>query len=37
MKVNTNQRKKARRGFELTFGREELINRMFHIIQTGKK
>lgn len=37
MKVNTKQRKKARRGFEQTFGREELINRMFHIIQTGKK
>jgi len=37
MKVNTKQRKKARRGFEQAFGKEELINRMFHIIQTGKR
>ena len=37
MKVNTKQRKKARRGFEQAFGKEELVNRMFHIIQTGKQ
>lgn len=37
MKVNTKQRKKARRGFEQAFGKAELMNRMFHIIQTGKQ
>jgi hypothetical protein len=37
MKVNTKQRKKARKGFEQVFGKEELVNRMSHIIQTGKQ
>lgn len=37
MKVNTKQRKEARRGFEQAFGKTELMNRMFHIIQTGKQ
>jgi len=37
MKVNTKQRKKARKGFEDVFGKEELIQRMFHIIQTRKQ
>ncbi len=37
MKVNTKQRKKARKGFEQAFGKEEMINKMFHIIQTGKQ
>ncbi len=37
MKVNTKQRKKARRGFEEAFGKKELANKMFHIIQTGKQ
>ncbi|MBP8625497.1 MAG: hypothetical protein KBI10_02215 [Syntrophorhabdales bacterium] len=37
MKVNTKQRKKARKGFEQVFGKEELLNRMFRIIQTGKQ
>ena len=37
MKANTKQRKKARKGFEQAFGKEEMINKMFHIIQTGKQ
>lgn len=37
MKLNTKQRKKARKGFEQAFGKEEMVNRMFHIIQTGKQ
>ncbi len=37
MKVNTKRRKKARKGFEQAFGKEEMINKMFHIIQTGKQ
>lgn len=37
MKVNTKQRKKARKGFEQAFGKEEMIHRMFHILQTGKR
>ncbi|MBP7509791.1 MAG: hypothetical protein KA807_18405 [Prolixibacteraceae bacterium] len=37
MKVNTKQRKKVRRGFEQAFGKEEMANKMFHIIQTGKQ
>ena len=37
MKLNTKQRKKARRGFEQAYGKEEMIHRMFHIIQTGKQ
>jgi hypothetical protein len=37
MKVNTKQRKKARKGFEQGLGKEEMLNRMFYIIQTGKQ
>jgi transposase-like protein len=37
MKVDTKQRKKARRGFVQAYGNEELTARMIHIIQTGKK
>jgi len=36
MILNTIQRKKAR-GFEQTLGKEELVNRMYHIIKTGKQ
>jgi len=37
MKVNTKQRKKARKGLEQGLGKEEMLNRMFYIIQTGKQ
>jgi len=37
MKVNTKKRKKARRGFEQIYGKEELVNKMFHILQAGKQ
>jgi len=37
MKVNTKRRKKARRGFEYIYGEEELVNKMFHILETGKQ
>jgi transposase-like protein len=37
MKLNTIQRKKARRGFEQAVGREEIVNRMYEIIQVGKQ
>lgn len=37
MKVNTKERKKARRGFEQIYEKEELANKMFHILQAGKQ
>jgi hypothetical protein len=37
MRLNTIQRRKARRGFEQAFGKEELVNRMYQIIKTGKE
>jgi transposase-like protein len=37
MKLNTIQRKKARGGLEATFGKEELVNRMYQIIKTGRQ
>jgi putative transposase len=37
MKVDTKQRKKARRGFTQVYGDEQLTARMVHILQTGKK
>lgn len=36
MKVNTIRRKKAIRGFEQVYGRQELIERMYQICQAGK-
>lgn len=37
MKVDTKQRKKARRGFAQVYGNEELTARMVHVLQIGKK
>jgi len=37
MKVDTKQRKKARKGFRDVYGNEQLTARMVHILQTGKK
>jgi transposase-like protein len=37
MKLNTIQRKKTRGGLEAAFGKEELVNRMYQIIKTGKQ
>lgn len=37
MKLSTIRRKKARGGFEVAFGKEELVNRMYQIIKTGKQ
>ncbi len=37
MKVNTKRRKKARKGFRQIYGKEELVNKMFHIFQLGKQ
>lgn len=37
MKVDTKQRKKARKGFTQVYGDEQLTARMVHILQTGKK
>ena len=37
MKLNTIQRKKARRGFEQAVGREEIVDRMYEIIRIGKQ
>lgn len=37
MQLSTIQRRKARGGFEAAFGKEELVNRMYHIIKTGKQ
>jgi putative transposase len=37
MKLNTIQRKKARGGLEATFGKEELVDRMYQIIKAGKQ
>jgi putative transposase len=37
MKVDTRQRKKARKGFAQVYGDEELAARMVHVLQTGKK
>ncbi len=36
MKVNTKQRKKANKGFERIYGKDEMAERMFHILRTGK-
>ena len=35
MRLNTIQRKKARRGFEQALGKEDLVNRMYQIIKRG--
>ncbi|MGA2464640.1 MAG: hypothetical protein ABSH06_09855 [Thermodesulfobacteriota bacterium] len=37
MKVDTKQRKKARKGFAQVYGEEELAARMVHVLQIGKK
>ena len=37
MRLNTIQRKKARGAFEQALGKEELVNRMYQIIKTGKQ
>jgi len=37
MKLNTIQRKKTRGGLEAAFGKEELVERMYQIIKTGKQ
>ena len=37
MKGNTKQRKKATQGFEHICGKDELTNRMFHILSKGKE
>ncbi|OPY85085.1 MAG: hypothetical protein A4E65_00192 [Syntrophorhabdus sp. PtaU1.Bin153] len=37
MKVNTKQRKKATHGFQEIYGKDELANRMFHILTTTGK
>ncbi|MGD0331554.1 MAG: transposase [Nitrososphaeria archaeon] len=37
MKVNTKRRKKARKGFRQIYGENELADKMFHVIQTGKQ
>jgi len=37
MRLNTIQRKKARMAFEQSLGKEELVNRMYQIIKTGKQ
>lgn len=37
MKVSTRDRKKATRGFEGLFGRQELIDRLYRIISKGKQ
>ena len=37
MRLNTIQRRKARGGLEAAFGKEELVNRMYQIIKTGKQ
>ena len=37
MKVDTKQRKKARKGFAQVYGNEELTARMVHVLQIGKK
>ena len=37
MQLSTIQRKKARGGLEAAFGKEELVNRMYQVIKTGKQ
>ena len=37
MKVDTKQRKKARKGFAQVYGNEEFAARMVHVLQIGKK
>lgn len=37
MRLNTIQRKKARGAFEQALGKEELVDRMYQIIKTGKQ
>ena len=37
MKVNSKQRKKATRRFQEVYGKDELANRMFHILSVGKQ
>lgn len=37
MKVNTKERKKARKGFQQVYGDRALAEKMFHILKTGKR
>lgn len=37
MKVNTKERKKVTKKFQETYGRQRLLDRMYHILQTGKQ
>jgi transposase-like protein len=37
MRVNTRKRRKARRGFEQMYGKQEMIDRMYQIISQGKQ
>jgi transposase-like protein len=37
MEVNTKRRKKARQGFQQIYGAQELVARMFHVLQAGKQ
>jgi hypothetical protein len=37
MKLNMIQRKKARGGLEAAFGKEELVDRVYQVIKTGKQ
>ena len=37
MKVNTRERKKARKGFEGIFGRNELVDQVAEILVRGKQ
>jgi hypothetical protein len=37
MRLNTIQRKKARMAFEQSLSKEELVNRMYHIIKAGEQ
>ena len=37
MRVNTKERKKARRNLEQAYGRQEIVDRMYQIYQTGKQ
>ena len=37
MRLDTIQRRKARGGFEAALGKEELVNRRYQIIKTGKE
>jgi len=37
MQLNTIQRKKTRGGLKAAFGKEELVDRMYQIVKTGKQ